>query len=809
MNKKILSFSLIFVFLLGSIPLSFVPGVFADGAAEGHNVLTNHSFENGLTGWNPVNNGYDYTVKTSGGSDGDKWISSDPNLITGSVNNISQSFDPPIHALEVNAFEVDVYWKTDAQYPYCKATLGISFVAGEGNDDYQEWNLGLTLGYPHDGWDVLDGYGNISTFQNDKHIDEIWLKLSFGDYGSTEVGFDNFHLDVEGAITVEADLELFNDVNNGDPGFVFVDWKYYDFNVTVLDSLFVDPLDFVFMRFNLPTYEGVIVMAPYYDSGADVWGLITSSSDLDRAGESILIMDGYTSDVTDATSFHFRIWFEDKCVDVWDPDDCVDVEAAFNTTAGDSSGWVLHENVFRVYNDGGFPDDVTITGNAGVLPGGRDLSMFAYNDSYASKELVWRDAVHIKLMPEVHFRAGEGAWQQYFSMDYMLADGSQKQGLQLLIEPSFVSYTGVFASNVWINMTCKWYDTNGLIKQDILYMFYHGSVSNKPDPGRYSFFVDFWFDVANGSTVQGGRINAYEFPVQDSSDAWLRWLSSNWGVKDDVYKQSECFTSIYELDNATAIQSERIKFVVFSSSLYVFGIEDSDQFVGIPDYNVYSVTQAQQLPMKGISSPPWDETQMPTVGNAGVLGAMFSMLSGIGAWLSENVLFGGLNMWETFVNFLDTIAGWLGAPGFFTDLFGWISNGLTYLADSLSYGFGIISNIFLMIGAVIVDFLVIISEAIVSFVATLGMVGDMLGGGISGASNVWNDLGLSTWITVVLIFYPLYLILLWEREGAEPVIQQLTWIFGILVWLGGFFISIAQFVIGLITALIESIPVAE
>ena len=628
-----------------------------------------------------------------------------------------------------------------------------------------------------------------------------------------EVWFDDVQVS-DIAPSLEVTGEKFNPP---DPDFVFVDWKYYDFNLNIPDaSLNSTDIDFVFLRFDVPTSEGLIAIAPYYDAGAGAWGLISNLSDPDRFGEPVIFTSGsiqsYGSGASAGDIYVFELWFEDKVLDVWDPLDCIDVDVAWNETDGYSESWISFSEVFRIYNDGGFPDDVEITGpgSSGVLPGGRDLSMFAYNNSYVYKEVVWRDAVHIKLMPITYFRAGQSSWDQIYQLDYMLEDGEQHQGLQMKICADEVSYTGVFAGNVWINMTISWLGSDGvLIKEDPLYMFYHGTIYNPPDPGRWKFWIDLWFDNTNASTVIGGRINAYEYPMEDSSAAWYRWLSSNWGIKDDVNKQSECFTTILDHTDTAAINSERIKFVVLVSSLDVPGMDGSDQFIAISDFGVYDVTLAQQLPMRGISSPPWDETQLPGVGNSGVLGAVYSMFSGLGGWLSETLGFGGLNLWGNFVAFLDNIAAMFGAPTFFTDLFGWITSGLTYLADSLGYAFSVISNIFSMIGAVIVDFLVIISEAIVSFVVTLGMVGDFLGGGIAGASNVWNDLGLSTWITVVLIFYPLYLILLWEKEGIEPVIQQLTWIFGILVWLGAFFISIAQFVIGLITSLIESIPVAE
>lgn len=670
-------------------------------------------------------------------------------------------------------------------------------------------------------WSVTQPFFETNSDQTSFYISDSFIEIN----GTKGVGInfmdstqDFFFYEDEGSLSpldlsISIDGENFN-TNQGEPDFVFVDWKYYQFNLTIPDAqLNSTDVDFAFLRFNIPTYEGMIQVAPYYDNISDVWGLITNVSDPNRAGQPVLLQDGSSSSWSTAgqtgTSFFFSIWFEDKCADVFDPLDCIDVEVAWNETDGYAHSWVNTQDVFRIYNDGGFADDVVITGNAGVLPGGRDLSMFGYNESYVYKELVWRDSVHIKIMPTVYFRAGYSTWDQYYSFDYVFANGTQRQGLQLLIEPSFVSYTGVFASNVWINMTCSWYDRNGLIKQDVLYMFYHGTVFNTGDSGRWKFWVDFWFDNTNGSTVQGGRINAYEYPVEDNSAAWVRWLSSNWGVKDNVTKQSECFTTIYDDDGTTPINSESIKFVVFSSTLDVPGILNSDQYVAIADFGVYDITLAQQLPMKGINAPPWDETQQPVVGNSGLIGALFSMFSGIGGWLSENILFGGLNLWGNFVAFLDTIAGWLGAPGFFSWLFNEIAAGLTYLYSSALYVVDIIADVFSIFAELLLVFVGVVSDLIGNFINTLQTFVDIMGGVYGEGVNVWETLGITTWITVGMIFYPLYLVILWEQKGLDAVIQQLTWIFGTLVWLYEFLSGVIQSVINLIVSLVESIPVAE
>ncbi len=89
------------------------------------------------------------------------------------------------------------------------------------------------------------------------------------------------------------------------------------------------------------------------------------------------------------------------------------------------------------------------------------------------------------------------------------------------------------------------------------------------------------------------------------------------------------------------------------------------------------------------------------------------------------------------------------------------------------------------------------------------MFTDMMAGGYGVGVDLWETFGISQWITVAIIFYPLYLIILWDQKDMDAVIKQLTMMFGILSWLFTFFVSVIQFTIGLITTVIESIPVAE
>jgi hypothetical protein len=653
---------------------------------------------------------------------------------------------------------------------------------------------------------LLYDSGEVDT-QYDNYIDRIVFGYNTGKYGvgNTETYYIDDILISSGSVNLTADLEP---MSGEGASWVFVDWRYYTFTATI-SGLYSGAIDQCYLSFNVPTGNGSVLCAPYTNNNGN-FSLLSnaSSTSADRGLDPVRIADGSITTSASDTIIAYKIWFTSKCLDVYSETAGVTVGIVWNDTSGVNSSWYYFPNFFRIYNKGGFSLHYDFDNNAGVLPGGRDFSMFAYNNSYAFKDLVWRDLQHVKLLPTVNFRAGAQTFQVYYGMDYVLADGSWVTGLQARLEVSYVSYTGVFAGNVWINMSCSWYDNNALIKTDDLYMFYHGEVYNYPDPGRWQFWVDLWFDSGNASALQGGRINAYEFPMQDSSAAWLRWLSSNWGVKDNVLKQSECFVPLHDSDGNPLISTEQIKFVRIYSSLNVIPYT-FNQYVAITDFSTFDTTLSSKYPLQGIQTPPWDETKMPTVGNTGLLGAVWSMFAGIGRWLSDNIIFGGLALWPTFVAFLDVIAGWLGMPHGFSNMITWLGTGWGWVVSSFTYGITVIYNIFLLLGSILGTLLSVLGSAIVSFVSVIGMITGFITGGFSTGASLWDQLGLTTWLTLGIILYPIYLVFLWDAKGMDAVISQLSMIWGILSWLAHFFMDVVRTIITMISGIIESVPVVE
>lgn len=602
----------------------------------------------------------------------------------------------------------------------------------------------------------------------------------------------------EDYFTLTADLE---DIDDDGADWVFTNWKYYSFNFETN----MQPEN-VSISFTVPVGEENVAGGFWTDG--EEWIYASNMSYESREGEPFQLRSGlwsFNSTGDNVTTGSFLIWFDNRILDVWLDSDAVTVYYSLDAAAVSTDSGLD----FRIYSKGGFEMNLDAVGSAGKLTGGTPFNLYASNGSSAYNEIWYRDAQHIKILPEVHFLAGLESFSLYYGFDYSLGDGEWLPGAFLQIHPDTVSYTGLFAGNVWINGTYLFYNRVEYLQDfEYLYMFYHGSVSGEGDPGYFQPWVDFWISDKNASSVGNGRVNAFEYPMIDDADLWLRWLANNWGVKDDVEKELSVEFPLLDSDDETIISSQKIKMIRFWCNLTV---EDSDggQLIEVKNYAAFDITHSKQLPMVGISSPVFDETKVPTVGNTGLLGALWSMFAGLGSWLSENVIFGGLNMWGTFVNFLDTIAGWVGAPKFFTNLFTWIGESVGYLGTSFEYLINIMADVFDLFSSLLGAFLDTMGQLITSIVGTVTMFTDMMGGAYGAGVNIWETLGVGQWITIALIFYPLYLVILWEESGMDAVIQQLTWLFGLLTWIFEFMSGVIREAIMLITSLIESIPVAE
>lgn len=597
-------------------------------------------------------------------------------------------------------------------------------------------------------------------------------------------------------ITPYFELENIDD-SGGD--WVFTNYKYYEFLLEA-NSANINNMS---MFFVVPT--GLENIGCGFFANETYTTYLSNMSENNPDGEPVILKQPSVywdvDEELDTTRCSWLIWFSDRILDVYDPDDCIDVWFDYN-----SSGWYLGEdNLFRIYSAGGFTQNYESDSYfRAYLLEGSPFSFHAENGTSVYNEIWYRDLQHIKLLPDIYCITDSELFLVEYGIDYSIGEGEWLTGWSMIFIADGITGTG--APEVWINGTAYMYDGNGEVGSTTVYMFRHGENLDKTGV-HFKLWVDLWISEANASSVGAGRINAYEYAMQDNAEEWLRWLVNNWGVKDNATKEYSSMTSLLD-GSGNVMSSQQIQMVRVWCNVTVGDVNEG-QIIEVRDYSIFDTTRAATLPLLGVSAPVFDETKIPTMEQQGLLGSIWSALSGAWDWLANTILFGGLNLWGHFVNFLDSIAAMLGAPHFFSNLFDAIAEFLVYVVTSLEYIVSVAGGIFDLFGSLLSAFVLTVADLITSLVNMISGLISAFAGAYSGGVNIWNQLGISSWITLALIMYPLYLLLLWEEKGIDAVVQQLTWIFGLLSWIFGFMWHLIQLLISMVQGIIESIPIAE
>ena len=587
---------------------------------------------------------------------------------------------------------------------------------------------------------------------------------------------------------------------------IFVDERFYDFyvNASVIGFENASDITYASISMTIPTYNGSVVSSWIWDAG--VWDVSMNPNFDDRNLQPARTEDGVFSIASDNSTdyFDFRIWLTANVLDVYQ----IGLTANVTVATSDLSASIIYTNVTRVYSKGGFSLQYASSSPlAGHINGGDALELFAANGTYVTNDMVFHNLQHIKLLPELW---GEFSlvYEFDYGIDYYDANGTRLNLLCVNLTASYIDVPGLLGGgDRWVNYSVNWYSRGVLIKTDVIYMFHHGQTWGLYADFTHRIWIDFWFNNRNGSTVVGGRVNAYEFPMQDNSQPYLRWLTTNWGPKDDVATDSMCMVDLTDADG-NVIQVSQIKLMSVFAAINIGQGAPYYQEILLRKYEVTDLTFGT-VPLQGIQTPAFDATLVPAMPNAGLFGFLGSMFTSMGKWLSDNIIYGGLSLWPLFVGFLDTIAAMLGAPHFFSNLFTWIASGFSDLIQVMSYVFGVMYDILLLLASLLVGFLSGIGQLITSILNMFNMLIGFMNGTIGGAGNLWNQLDLMAWFTVFLIFYPLWLLIYWEEKGTDALIAHLTLVFGILAWVFGFLREVAQFIINLAHTIIESIPVVE
>jgi len=576
---------------------------------------------------------------------------------------------------------------------------------------------------------------------------------------------------------------------------VFSETEYYTFQAQYWDGDGYADLDTMKINFS----DGVNTIVAIYDQPETEWSLESGSDVVRLKAGTATALDSNLLQVT------FLIYFQNTILDALD----IDLYAWCNDTSGAEDGWdQMQTDYFNIYNLGGHATLET-SGNAGRLVGGDVFDLYAYNDSWAEAYMLFRNLQHVKLLPTVLIQTNPGWYEDHLVLTYYIdycVDDTWIEGFKLVLRSQLAwTLRNGNSERIW-NWTVESYIGEQLIKTENIYV-YHLIPTDIWGDRKTNFWIDLWFNKVNSSSTFGARVNAYYFPMTDSSNVWLRWLTgSNWGADEARRKQSMTFATLLDSNN-NVVYAPQIEMVKLGFRLE-WEPTGTTQYAQVSEYDVFDLSFGSD-PMEGIQTPVFDETRVPIMPQGGFLGALVVWLGQVVKRLGE--VFGPtiLDFWYAFVNFLDTVFTEFGWPNGFSQLLSWIGNFALWLADSFTYLISLLTSVFLFLMAIVEKLANTLSTIITQWVAIIQGIFGMLGDSMNTGVNLWNDLNLGTWVILMAIMYPVFLLLMWDEKGIDAPINHVKMLCDILALIGHVFITVIQVFLRLIGRLIESIPVVE
>ena len=425
--------------------------------------------------------------------------------------------------------------------------------------------------------------------------------------------------------------------------------------------------------------------------------------------------------------------------------------------------------------------------------------------------IMFRNLQHVKMLPTFQTRGSNYLMANItFFLEYCVNDVWIRP-FSVVLSPGLAYIGGV----VWWNWSVSYYELGTEVKTEKFWCYFQNY--NETDYTQDAqLFIDLWFNRMDASTVWGARINAYYYPMTDDSNMWLRWLSgSNWGVDERVLKQSECFGKLRD-NNGDVMSISNVKLVRIGCNMTTGAVTE------YPSATTF-VTKAQRFdvfdftfgsdPLEGVQTPPWDETQIPTLAQGGLLGSVWTTLQNLGGIIGTELRNA---LWNAFApsisiaaSILGAIFSYVGLPNPFPALVAWLQTGWFWMAASLGYCLTLLTSFFTFLATFMVQLTAFISEAFQWWGMVFTMTSSFLVGGYGTGVNIWTTYNVPQWITLGLILYPIYLVFLWEEEGLGAVIDQITFIYNTLHLMFYVFLTVIDYVSSMITRLFELIPIVE
>lgn len=578
---------------------------------------------------------------------------------------------------------------------------------------------------------------------------------------------------------------------------VFAEERYYSFEVTYSDFDGWDTLDVCKIGFS----DGANQVNASYS-------VVDEEMTLDDGDDVVDLQIGTIVSVSDeGLSVTYELFFEGTILDALD----VDVWTWSNDTDGNEQT-LVSVDYFNIYNLGGQETLVT-SGDAGRIAGGDAFELYAYNNSWAMSNVTYRrlqgyhTLFYVKA-PKTMMDTDEGYTDRhrfYFGIDFCPYGEEWIQGWYVRV---YNNETWVGATKIHVTWAIDWFYRGVQIGDTELMESFFEWDSTTTD-GFAGLYVDLWFNKVNASSMVGGRINSEYYGMTDTANTWLRWWNTNWGPTSTNVTQSMMFTPLTNTAGDT-ISIKQLKMMRVWSRIES-GVNTGNNYTWtLTDYDLQDFkTVSPREKMQGIDTPTLIDTKVVHMPNTGFYASLVAAVQNQMNMIATAISYGGLQLFSVFVGFLDSVAAIFGYPKLFTNLFAWIASTWGWMVTSFTNGILFLTQIFLFVAVSFTDLLAIFTVFVTNFITIWSTFVDYITGGYGTGLNMIEALGIMSWLQLFAIFYPLWLIFLWDQQGIDALVAHLTFVMNILTFGLHLFLGVAEFGLGLIFRVIEAIPVAE
>jgi hypothetical protein len=220
-----------------------------------------------------------------------------------------------------------------------------------------------------------------------------------------------------------------------------------------------------------------------------------------------------------------------------------------------------------------------------------------------------------------------------------------------------------------LKLSINWYVEGVLIRLGDKITTYDHSYFSQGDSqsGRltYQAWVDLWFNMLNGSTVIGGRINPYYYAMYEKG--WWGFGSFSPDMSNVTYAM---FFNDLKVNN-TIMSSQEIELVRFYVEVRNLGAQDLK--VNFEPFEILDYKLASDR-MQGVPTPVLVDTKVIVMPNTGFVNPIVRAIQGIGKFIG-NALFGFV---QIMIGGIDALLVVLGLPeGMFSSLINFVTIQIT------------------------------------------------------------------------------------------------------------------------------------